>query len=482
MRVAVILVWRPKHFPSWNGRTTPPGDTVPRELNVDRSVAPYAGTHIASLLPRDWDIVLVHEMLRDVDLEMDVDAVFLSTMDFCAPHARHLAGEFCRRGVKVIVGGLYPTLNPGYFLADGVSVVVGEAEPVMPRVVADLRRGTLEPIYRSDAPADLGELPPPRYDLVERQFVLPMGYEATRGCPFTCSFCVLSALRSPYRRRPIANVVRDIQQVPSGWSWWQRKIVNFLDNNLGADRAYFRALCEALAPLKRFWSTETSIDTVTPETARLMGKAGCRYVYIGLESMAQASLKMANKRQNVVQNYRERIGWLHDHGILVMSIFLLGLDGDTIEYLRDLPNLVDDIDVDIPVYSLPVPIEGTPLHADLKSAGRLTAGDLLDGSDGVHLMYQPRRVTPDELHVALADCMRRSYHHLSTARRIARRGPRNFWTLAMSVAANRTYMKYQRALASVTMQRYGRHPPLPGPASSPDRQGSSAETLTVHGV
>src|SRR4026207_1664916 len=106
MRVAVVLVWRPKHFPSWEGRHSASGSRVPAALAYDRSAAPYGGTHIASLFPHDWDVTLVHEMVRDVDLDMDVDAVFLSTMDFCAPHARSLARAFRARGVQVVVGGL----------------------------------------------------------------------------------------------------------------------------------------------------------------------------------------------------------------------------------------------------------------------------------------------------------------------------------------------------------------------------------------
>ena len=249
---------------------------MPAELAYDRSAAPYSGTHIASLLPRDWEVDLIHEMVRDVDLEMDVDVVFMSTMDFCAPHAREVARKFRARGVPVIVGGLYPTLNPEYFATDGITVVSGEAEPVMAQLIDDLQHRCLKPFYRADRNTDLADIPPPRYDLVETSFTVPMGYEATRGCPFTCSFCVLSAIRDPYRHRPIANVLRDIQMVPASWSWRQRKIVNFWDNNLGADRRYFRELCEALVPLKRYWSTQTSIDTITPQSARLMGKSGCR--------------------------------------------------------------------------------------------------------------------------------------------------------------------------------------------------------------
>lgn len=462
MRAAVILAWRPKHFPSWNGRRSATRPAVPADLEYDRSAAPYAGTHLASLLPRDWHIELIHEMARDVDPDLDADVVFISTMDFCAPHARDLAKHFRGRGIPVIVGGLYPTLNPDYFNTDGVTVVVGEAEPVLPALLDDLAHRRLAPRYVAPHPANLAEIPPPRYELIETSFTVPMGYEATRGCPFTCSFCVLSAIREPYRRRPIANVIRDIQLIPSTWSWRQRKIVNFWDNNLGADRRYFRELCEALVPLKKFWSTQTSIDTITPESARLMGKSGCRYVYIGLESLAQDSLQSSNKRHNKVREYRERIKLLHDNGVIVMSIFLVGLDGDTPEYLRELPDLVDQVDVDIPVYSLAVPIHGTTFRKELHEAGRLLPGDLLDGSDGAHLVYRPRRVSPEEVELALAACMRRSYHPVRMARRVARRLRNGAVTFVMSATANRIYQRHQLCLARTGLARVAARGEWPG--------------------
>jgi radical SAM superfamily enzyme YgiQ (UPF0313 family) len=461
---AVILAWRPKHYPSWSGRTS--SRAVPAALAYDRSAAPYAGTHLASLLPRDWEIDLTHEMVRDVNLDMRADVVFISTMDFCAPHARDMARAFRRRGIPVIVGGLYPTLNPDYFKTDGISVVVGEAEPVLPAILADLRRDRLQPLYRAAHAADLAEIPPPRYELIETSFTVPMGYEATRGCPFTCSFCVLSAVRSSFRRRPIANVIRDIQMIPSTWSWRQRKIVNFWDNNLGADRRYFRALCDALIPLKKFWSTQTSIDTITPESARLMGRAGCRYLYIGLESLAEDSLRASNKMHNKVREYRDRIRLLHENGMIVMSIFLVGLDGDTPEYLRELPNLVDDIGVDIPVYSFPVPIEGTPFRRELLESSRLLPGDLLDGSDGAQLMYRPRRISPDEAEIALAACMRRSYHPVRLARRVARRIRNGAVPFVMSATANRIYRQHQLAIAETGQSRSAARGAWPGDGSS----------------
>jgi radical SAM superfamily enzyme YgiQ (UPF0313 family) len=471
MRVVVVVVWRPKNYPTWNGRSSAGALGIPRALAADAGAAPYTGIHLASLFPRDWEVTLVHEMVRDVDLDADVDAAFLSTMDFCAPHARVLAQEFRARGVKVVIGGLCPTLNPEYFQDVADAVVVGEAEPVMASLIADLRSGRLARLYRAEKPADLSELPVPRYDLVEPAFKMTMPYEATRGCPYACSFCVLSAIRQPYRRRPIANVLRDLRAIPSGWNWRQRHYLVFWDNNLGADRRYFRDLCEALTPLKRVWGTETSIDTITPESARLMGRAGCRLVYIGLESLSQESLRSSNKRHNRVHEYRQRLGYLHDNGVLVMSIFLLGLDGDGVEYLGDLPNLVHDVGVDVPVFSFAAPIEGTPFHRELRDSGRLLEGDIFGAMDGVHLAYRPRDVSPDELEFALFECMRRAYRPVRVARRIGRGLRAGFWGGLVNASANLGYMSFQRSLARVGLHRVQARGPWPG---------SSRERSTPH--
>lgn len=482
MRAAVIVVWRPKHFPEWQGRSRPGGEAVPRVLSYDKAAAPYVGIHLASLLPRHWDVQLVHEMVREVDVDMDVDVVFLSTMDYAAPHARWLAQQFHARGVRVIVGGLFPTLRPEYFDGSVDAIVVGEAEPVLPRIVQDLERGRLEPVYKSATTADLALLPPPRWDLVETDFTMTMAYEATRGCPFTCSFCVLSAIRDPYRRRPIANIVRDISAIPSGWNWVQRKYVTFWDNNLGADRQYFRELCEAMVPLKRFWATETSFDTLTPESARLMGRAGCRFVYVGLESLADESLSGANKRHNKVKEFRQRIRYLHDNGVVVMSLFLLGLDGDSAPYLRDLPDLIDDIGVDVPVFSLPVPIDHTPFRKDLESSDRLLSGDLCGGMDGVHLLFRPRRVSPDELEWALYDCMQRTYSRRRVARRIFRAFRDGLFCGLTSAGANLDYRRHQTWLARAGRARLAARGAWPEswPASRETALASHRERHLAH--
>jgi hypothetical protein len=147
--------------------------------------------------------------------------------------------------------------------------------------------------------------------------------------------------------------------------------------------------------------------------------------------------------------------------------------------LRRLPDLIEEIGVDIPVYSLPVPIEGTPFRAELRAAGRLLPGDLLDESDSAQLVYQPRRVSPDELEFALAFCMRRSYSLWRVARRVARR-LRDGWLPAVNTACvNNVYGRYERAVATSGLRRIRERGPWPGRRDLTEAAALAEETTYV---
>jgi radical SAM superfamily enzyme YgiQ (UPF0313 family) len=73
--------------------------------------------------------------------------------------------------------------------------------------------------------------------------------QATRGCPFTCSFCTVPSINPGFRTRPAADVIRDIQY-DRFHHWWQRKVVWFWDDNLTVKRAYIRELLAAMIPLR----------------------------------------------------------------------------------------------------------------------------------------------------------------------------------------------------------------------------------------
>lgn len=146
-------------------------------------------------------------MVRPINYDTDADFIALSFMDFCAPHAFEVAKRFRKQGKKVIAGGRYPSTFPQNVIPHFDSVVIGEAETIWPRVVEDAVKGTLQKVYEAPLNHSLRDIPPPRYDLVESEFAIPLVTEATRGCPYRCSFCQLTIKPTPYRTRPIEDVI-----------------------------------------------------------------------------------------------------------------------------------------------------------------------------------------------------------------------------------------------------------------------------------
>ena len=197
--------------------------------------------------------------------------------------------------------------------------------------------------------------------------------QATRGCPFFCSFCSVPSVNPGFRVRPVQEVVRDIQydDFPH---WWQRKVVWFWDDNLTARRPYVKELLRAMIPLKKWWLTQASMDIARDaELLDLMQRSGCIGVFLGIESFGEESLRSANKRQNKIAYYKDCIDALHRHGIAVMAGFIAGFDGDTPQSILEMADRMCEIGVDVPFLSILTPYKGTALWNDLEAQDRLSA-------------------------------------------------------------------------------------------------------------
>jgi radical SAM superfamily enzyme YgiQ (UPF0313 family) len=144
----------------------------------------------------------------------------------------------------------------------------------------------------------LENVPTPRYDLLPDQFFIKRVVQATRGCPFTCSFCTVPTLNPGFRTRPVERVIADVRYNQFRHCW-QRKIVWFWDDNLTIDRAYARELLTALIPCKKWWLTQASMDLAKDHALLdLMRCSGCIGIFFGIESFQKAFLQDARKQQN----------------------------------------------------------------------------------------------------------------------------------------------------------------------------------------
>ena len=199
-------------------------------------VPPVTGMHLAALTPPHHEVDLVHEQVREVPVVRDVDVVAISFFSGFARRAYALADSYRQLGVKVVLGGPHVSYWVDEALAHGDVVVVGEAESVWASVLDDVDRGVAQKVYRGE-PAPLVGIPTPRYDLLEDRFLVRRVVQATRGCPFTCSFCTVPDLNPGFRVRPVDEVIADIEgaRFPR---WWQDKMAWFWDDNLLVQRRW----------------------------------------------------------------------------------------------------------------------------------------------------------------------------------------------------------------------------------------------------
>lgn len=358
---------------------------------------PLSGALLAGITPPIVDIELHHEMIRPINYDSDADFIALSFMDFCAPHAYNVARKFKEKGKIVVAGGKYASTFPEKVIPNMDATIIGEAELIWPQVVRDLVSGNLQKIYRAPHALKLDNIPPPRFDLIERQFMVPVVTEATRGCNYRCRFCQLNINPLPYRCRPVADVINDLkstQKLP----FYKRKIAMLLDNNLGGDMTYAKTLLREIAKMK-LWGlgVQFSFDCLQDdEFIDLLVKANCIMAFIGLESLNEPSLSLMHKKQNKVQEYRELFMKLKRNGILTFTGLMLALDADTPDYYRQLPSKLDEIDPSSILLSISIPILGTPFFNEVNDEGRIFDNDL-SHYEGDHLVFRPKLVSEKEV-------------------------------------------------------------------------------------
>ena len=203
---------------------------VPRYRHGHRwhFVPPVTGVHLAAMTPT---LIRSKSCTSRCDrcLRRRRRSLALSFFSGFARRAYDVADDYRRRGVPVVCGGPHASYWVEEALQHCDAVVVGEAESVWHELLRDAERRCLKPVYRG-TPSPLTGLPTPRYDLLESRFIVRRVLQATRGCPFRCSFCSVPDLNPGFRMRPVDDVIRDIA-VSRFPHFWQDKVVWFWDDN-----------------------------------------------------------------------------------------------------------------------------------------------------------------------------------------------------------------------------------------------------------
>ncbi|MCK5506729.1 MAG: cobalamin-dependent protein, partial [Thermodesulfovibrionia bacterium] len=170
---------------------------------------------IAAMTSPDWEVEILDARATPVDYSRKVDLVGITAFTAEIPSAYEIADGFRKNGTKVVMGGIHVSALPEEALQHADSVVMGEAEPVWKELLNDVVQGELKSIYRSDSLIEMDSMAFPRRELLNRKMYVSCfnTIQASRGCPFNCEFCAVTAFFGrTYRTRPVSDVIDEIKR------------------------------------------------------------------------------------------------------------------------------------------------------------------------------------------------------------------------------------------------------------------------------
>jgi radical SAM superfamily enzyme YgiQ (UPF0313 family) len=374
-------------------------DPNPRVGLSGRKVESAALQLLAAMTPAPHEVSIVQEHLGDrvrFD-DADVDLVGISAMTIQARRAYEIADGYRRSGKTVVLGGIHPSVLPDEALQHADAVVVGEAEPVWPRVLVDVGDRRLRGIYRGEDYADLSVLPNYRRDLFPKRSTFSLGsVQAARGCPYDCSFCSATLFTGrKYRFRPVANVIAEIKEM-------KNRFIFFLDDNIFSSEPYCRELFSELEKLDVIWVGQASLHLTAgnPSLLRLAVKSGCFALFVGIESLSESNLRatrsLAKNMASTPESIGKSIRILHDHGIMVMAGVIFGFDDDDPGVFARTRAFLAQNRVAHGSFSALTPFPGTRLFEELRAQSRITTYDW-SKYDGATAVFLPKLMTPEQL-------------------------------------------------------------------------------------
>jgi radical SAM superfamily enzyme YgiQ (UPF0313 family) len=383
---------------------------------------PYLSlTTLAALTPREIEVVIEDENVQEVSFDDRPDLVAISIMTPLAKRGYAIADRFREKSVPVVIGGFHATWLPEEAGQHADSVVLGEAEPSWARLLEDFRAGCLQKFYRVEGKADLKGLPIPRRDLLKKRgYFFTNTMQVSRGCPFQCSFCSVTAFFGhTYRMRPLDEVKKEVKILLRG-----QDFIFFVDDNIIGNANYARDLFSFLKGLKVKWVSHSSIDIAENEDL-LTGAAesGCHGLFIGFESLSQDTLKSHHKTSNRVERYKEQIRKIHDRGIGIEGSFIFGSDEENSSVFHRVVEFCEETKIDAAVFAVLTPYPGTRIYEQFMKEDRILSRDW-DLYDMDHVVFRPRGMTVEQLQEGHDWANRRFYSYRSVLKR--------FWPLRRS--------------------------------------------------
>ncbi|MHC4943900.1 MAG: radical SAM protein [Planctomycetota bacterium] len=358
------------------------------------------------------------------------DVVGISAISRTAPPAYALAREVRAINPKawIVFGGPHTTALPDEALEYGDVVVMREGDrtilELLERINENRETPCLEGLkgiaFRDGEetfiapprpfliPEEFNALPFPEYPPEVLKGISTRVMITSRGCPHGCSYCaVIENFGRCYRSMTPERMFEYFEHLTAN----SDKQIFIGDDNFTANPGRIKKWCElilASGRKKQGWSAQVRVEAAKDkELLKLMKRAGCHTVMIGLESIDDETLRLWNKRSSLDKNI-EAIKGFQDARIDVHGMFVLGSEQETADTVRKTVDFAKKLKITTAQFFSITPLPGTPLTREYEKKGCILNKEW-QLYDGQHVLVEPDRMNAAELQKAILDAHKDFY-------------------------------------------------------------------------
>lgn len=350
-----------------------------RFISKKAAVPPLGLITVSAMLPSTWQKKLVDMNISTLQASdiLWADYVFISAMYIQKESVNKVIEECMKYKVEMVAGG--PLFTQEYQNYPQIShFILNEAEITLPPFLKDLKAGFPQRIYKTDKFADITTTPVPDYYLLSRKDYAYMNIQVTRGCPFSCDFCEITALLgNKVRMKDSIQIINELDLLYK--LHWRGPVLIVDDNFIGNKNQIKNDLLPAMKKWMQIhkypftFSTETSINLADDEDLlSSMIEAGFCSTFIGIETPEENSLQECNKVQNKNRDLLQSVKKIQKAGMQVSGGFIVGFDSDTPGVFQRQIDFIQQSGIVSAMVGLLNAPKNTKLYERLKTENRLT--------------------------------------------------------------------------------------------------------------
>jgi radical SAM superfamily enzyme YgiQ (UPF0313 family) len=385
---------------------------------------------IAAMTPKKHLVTVLNERYTPINFDEPYDLININFTTSTASHAYEIADIFREKGKTVVLSGYHASALPDEAKQHADSVLLGRGETNWPTLLEDLENHQLKPFYQPAKYDESIRIPPANIQLPG--FVVTGAIEATRGCPYQCTFCPETSMPGSrhYYMRPIDEVIAEIKAIP-------QKTLMFYDTSLTTNPEYSKTLFREMKGLHKRFFCNGNADVLAhdKELVQLSKEAGCVAWLIGFESISQTTIDTIGKKTNKVAEYIQAVNNIHDQRMVVIGCFIFGFDTDTPDIFNTTLKTLQELQIDAADFCILTPFPGTPIFHQLEKEGRVITTDW-NRYNMKNVVFQPKQMTMKELLAGTRKMYTEFYSTAHTVKRIVKNLKRGVHPFFLVVARN----------------------------------------------